>query len=452
MPNFLYERTKNKESIIQYLAVFTVYKIMLEIVYIVAVSYWYSYLGFVYKPVVWKCVLSYVLFEILVCKLERSVSVNGILVNTFFSICITPMLSFYWLADKNTLFLIYEVLFFIILNTVTKGNKKTLVFTWHNDNFKYDTIINVIFIGYVLIAIFLGIKRGGIDARSFSFKSIYDLRSETSNISGIESYLVEWCAKSFFPIFVVYFTYVKKYVKAIICLGTQIFLYLCFGFKAYLLSAIMVMAVYFITKNSEKKNHRSNIRIMIIFFVGLIPSFFSTLKGVFGTVCFSINGVFAMRMLFEPARIQNGYFEFFSQNSKLFFSEGLIGKLLGLNYTYDTAIGFVVTRYLNGADAVSNSNTGIIADSYSQLGLLGIIVIALLMGIIIVLIKRICVYTPSYCIASMFFYPVIMWNDNPLLTNLLTNGLALNIILLILVEGALRLRNRKINKQLIEKV
>ena len=115
MPNFLYERTKNKESIIQYLAVFTVYKIMLEIVYIVAVSYWYSYLGFVYKPVVWKCVLSYVLFEILVCKLERSVSVNGILVNTFFSICITPMLSFYWLADKNTLFLIYEVLFFIIL-------------------------------------------------------------------------------------------------------------------------------------------------------------------------------------------------------------------------------------------------------------------------------------------------------------------------------------------------
>ena len=145
-------------------------------------------------------------------------------------------------------------------------------------------------------------------------------------------------------------------------------------------------------------------------------------------------------MLFEPARIQNGYFDFFSSNNKLFFSEGLIGKLFGLHYPYDNAIGFVITRHLNGIDAVSNSNTGVIADSFSQLGVPGIVIIAILMGAIIVLIKRICIYTPSYCITAMFFYPIFMWNDNPLLTNLLTNGLVLDIILLVLVEGALRSR------------
>ena len=124
----------------------------------------------------------------------------------------------------------------------------------------------------------------------------------------------------------------------------------------------------------------------------------------------------------------------------MFFSEGLIGKLFGLHYPYDDAIGFVITRHLNGIDAVSNSNTGVIADSFSQLGVPGIVIIAILMGAIILFIKKICIYTPSYCITAMFFYPIFMWNDNPLLTNLLTNGLVLDIALLILVEGVLRSR------------
>lgn len=124
----------------------------------------------------------------------------------------------------------------------------------------------------------------------------------------------------------------------------------------------------------------------------------------------------------------------------MFFSEGLIGKLFGLHCPYDDAIGFMITRHLNCIDAVSNSNTGVIAYSFSQLGVPETVIIAMLMDTIIVLSKRICIYTLSCCITAMFFYHFFMWNDNPLLTNLLTNGLVLDIALLILVEGVLRSR------------
>lgn len=440
MANVLVEQVKNKEKLIRYLAAFTIYKILIEYVYVVAVSYWYDYLGFIYSPSISKCVLSYAIFWALICVLDRTVSINGILVNSFFSVCIVPMLSFYWLADKNTLFLMYDVLFFIILNSVAKKKEKKLVVTFGRQFQKYELILNILLFVYVLLCAYLGLKRGGIDARAFSFSSIYNMRSESTGIGGIESYFVEWCTKSIFPILLTYYLYIKHYFKAAIVLVCQVFMYLCFGFKAYILAAIMTLFVYFVTRNSVKKKHESNIRTLIIFILGLIPCTLSKVGGILGAVGFSLNNVFAMRMLYEPARIQNGYFDYFSVNNKLYFSEGLIGKLFGLDYPYNEAIGFVITRHLNGLDAVSNSNTGIIADSYSQLGILGIFFIAILCGLLVLLIKKVCIYTPSYCISAMFFYPVIMWNDNPLLTNLLTNGWFLDIILIILIEGALRNR------------
>lgn len=94
------------------------------------------------------------------------------------------------------------------------------------------------------------------------------------------------------------------------------------------------------------------------FIVLLIPSYFSRMQNIIGKISFKINNVYAMRMLFEPARIEYGYFDFFSSEKKLFFSEGLIGKAFDLNYPYDRPIGFVITNFLNGEDAVNNAIRG----------------------------------------------------------------------------------------------
>ena len=290
----------------------------------------------------------------------------------------------------------------------------------------------------------MGVKRGGVDSRALSFESIYSLRGEAYSQTALEGYLINWCTKALFPTLSIYFVYTKKYTKTIICFVLQIFLYLCYGYKAYLLSAFFGIGLYILEKICWNFKKKTNLIPTMTFIVLLIPSYFSRMQNIIGKISFKINNVYAMRMLFEPARIEYGYFDFFSSEKKLFFSEGLIGKAFDLNYPYDRPIGFVITNFLNGEDAVSNANTGILADSYAELGILGILLIAILSGIMIGLIEKITYDLPIYVVIGILAYPIVMLNDNPLLTNLLTNGWLIDIFMLLLIEGAVKKNNKYI--------
>lgn len=436
------------DKIRYYIAIYLAYKVLLEIAYVQGVSYWYDYLGFVYEPNVIKAVVSYALSIVLLINLPKKLSIDGVLINTYFSICVMPILSFYWLANKATIHVVYVILFFLIFRYVSSLDRSKLRITVFRTSNKYKVALEILFVLYIVLCLYLGIGRGGIDTRAFSFSLIYELRSEGGD-DGIWGYIASWCVKSFFPMFCIYFIYTKRYLKMLICLFLQIFMYLCYGFKAYLLSAIMTVVVYIIGKYCYERKKESNIWILSIFVIGLLPSLFTKAGGLFGALCFSLNNTFAMRMIFEPARIAFGYFEFFSAQNKLYFSEGLIGKLFGLNYPYgNEPIGFVLTRYMNGSSAVSNSNTGIVADSYAQLGVLGIILIPILAGLVILLIKKISRVLPNYFVIATLFYPVFMLNDNPLLTNILTNGWVIDIIMLVLLEGALTARRATLKRNI----
>ena len=430
------------ESRIFYYFIFAVYKVLIEFTYYIGVSHWYSYLGFILQPNYLKCLVSYILFSLCVLIIPRKYSLNGVLVSLFFSISTIPMLSFFWLADKELLFSLYAVLFFCIMACVSRVKVAKLSISINDTFTEYELFITIIFFFYVIACVALGTLRGGIDFRAISFSSIYQLRSEEVTSGIFEAYVSNWCAKAFFPMLTVYYLYTKRRIRVIICLVCQLYLYLCYGYKAYILSAVLTIVVFFVGRFFIKKRIQTNCISLFILIAGLIPCWLSSLKGIVGKIGYIANNTYAMRMLFEPARIANGYFSFFSSNDKLFFSEGLIGKIFGLFYPYDTAIGFVITKFLNGEDAISNSNTGIVADSFSQIGFAGIILIALVAGLLILYLNRLIIRFPTYCIAAAFFYPVVMLNDNPLLTNILTNGWFIDIIMLFLFEKSLEVSQK----------
>lgn len=427
----------------KYMFAYTAYKIMLEFAYAFGVSYWYGYMGFENTPNVGKMILSYIVFWMLVIILPKEPSKYGSLINLYFSICIVPMLSFYWFANRRTIYALLVALFFVILIGSSKLQMKSFV-ALKGRNEQYEFIINIIFIIYICMCIFMGIRRGGIDSRAFSFDFIYSLRAEFYSQTVVEGYLVNWCAKALFPTLSIYFIYRKKYIKVAICISLQVFLYLCYGYKAYLLSAFFGIGLYLIGKYFDLIKKHTNLVALIVFSIMLFPSYFSRIENVIGKIGFKINNVFAMRMLFEPARIEYGYFYFFESIEKLFFSEGLIGKAFDIKYPYDKPIGFIITNFLNGIDAVSNANTGILADSYAELGILGIFLIAIIAGMMFALIEKIAYDLPDYVILGMLAYPVVMLNDNPLLTNLLTNGWIIDIFMIFLFEGAVKKQNPKL--------
>lgn len=430
-------------KLIKYILIYTFYKIMLELAYIIGVSYWYGYMGFLYILNLCKMVVSYLILVALVVVIPKDATKYGTLINFYFSICIIPMLSFYWLANRMTVYVLLVITFFVVMVCSSRVQIPYQMIL-NGENYRYEFVINFIFIIYVFVCIFMGVKRGGVDSRALSFESIYSLRGEAYSQTALEGYLINWCTKALFPTLSIYFVYTKKYTKTIICFVLQIFLYLCYGYKAYLLSAFFGIGLYILEKICWNFKKKTNLIPTMTFIVLLIPSYFSRMQNIIGKISFKINNVYAMRMLFEPARIEYGYFDFFSSEKKLFFSEGLIGKAFDLNYPYDRPIGFVITNFLNGEDAVSNANTGILADSYAELGILGILLIAILSGIMIGLIEKITYDLPIYVVIGILAYPIVMLNDNPLLTNLLTNGWLIDIFMLLLIEGAVKKNNKYI--------
>ena len=337
------------------------------------------------------------------------------------------------MANRSFLGVYCYCLFFLILILSVSSNKKKLIVKGECKTFK--KILFIIFVLYLIICLAMGVQRGGIDARAFSFTEIYQMRAEYDDSSGISGYLASWCAKSMFPIFTSYFLYLDKKKYVFLCILAQLFLYFCFGYKGYLFSIFFVVFLYYTLK---KYNSSQNDTVILLGFILLSSlSLLIYFEGILGIIGKNVSSVFAMRMLFEPSRIAFGYIDFFSGEEKLYFSEGIIGHLLGIPYRFNEPIGYVLTKYMNGIDVISNSNTGIISDSYAELGMCGVVIISCLTGFIFKFIERATNYIPSFVVMASLGHPIVILNATPLLTNILTNGWALDIILLMIINGSL---------------
>ena len=94
-------------------------------------------------------------------------------------------------------------------------------------------MFDFIFVVYVMMTVYLIAKRGGIDSRAFDFKNVYKIRSEYDNLGSIDGYLVNWCAKAFFPVMSSYMFLRKKIIPLVLAFLLQIGLYLSYGYKTF---------------------------------------------------------------------------------------------------------------------------------------------------------------------------------------------------------------------------
>lgn len=424
-------KIRNMNVWMKQLLLFELYKIVIEMAYMLGVHAKYEYMHFGLDINIGKFWISNVIYLIFLVLLpRRNEKISGIL-KFFLTISVTPFISLYWLTNQPSLFAIYTAGMFIVLELILNIELPQYHFI-ELSSATCRAVLEGVFWIYVISVVYFCIKRGGVDIRAFSFDTIYALRSEKVSFGILGNYMVSWCAKVFFPIFLAYYAYCRKYVKAIVCVILQLLMYLCFGFKAYLIIIGLVLGMIVIGRY-----FKDTFKVLLTSLTCLaIPSCLVPLLYE-SKLIYLLNGTYTMRMLFEPAKIKFYYFEYFSSNFKLHFSEGLIGKLFILNYPYDEPIGFVITRYIAGENEISNSNTGIIADAFSNAGFGGMICVAVMLAIVLIAIGALSTDIPSYLLFAMLGYLCVCLNDNAFLTNLLTNGWLVFIVMIVFVNGAL---------------
>ena len=391
----------------------SIYKITLEIIYATIISPLFSYEGLVLEPNLIYCLISYSLFYLLlfITPKKRELPSHQ-LSGLFFFTTITPLLSLFWQANKDIFYVIYASICYVVLSLILRYIKPFRIPFYKKDRNVYR-VVHLVFCSAVCLLILYTITNGTIDARALDFSSVYELRNETKAL-GIWAYVVNWLGKLLLPFcIVIYMCKRQKKLFLISCL-MQVYLYLCTGNKTTLFSVILIIGCTYLLRNNKFKLGIPKLYSCIILGSALLYIFMDFKMSI---------AIFPTRQLVLPALISFNHYDFFSQNTMLYFSESLLGWLMGTHSPYSMLSTFLVSS------GEGNANTGYLADAYDNGGFFVMVMFTVLLALILLFIDSVSRFsTKKFQYSALMVYQVATLNDAPLLTMLLTGGLGFLLI------------------------
>lgn len=393
-------------------------KIMLELFYTFLVSPIYAYEGMIDKFNLVKYLISWILYIMIVYFLMK---VNNKLYKFFlhfeFIITILPILICYSLADKENAYMLYVFICFLLQVFILMGsNKKQKKYSCYFEDMqkKYSYVIIPIILAVIVIVIryngFHGLK-------AFDTVYLYDeIRSKTQ-YPPLFSYLVMWTRIVFIPFFIVYTIYKKKYLKTLFFIFLQLLLYMGTGAKFTYLIVLVIIATYILSKARFMLYYMYLGLILLISFIFLVKYRF-------------IVSFLGERFLFGPAINKFWYYDFFSRYPKIYFSDTIFGKVLGLYYQYTHTSGqLIFSEHFRDKMFDSNSITGVFGESYAQLGFLGMLFFSVIIAYFIKIISKTSEGLDISIKCAMLSIFIVLMNDAGFLTIFFSGGLFIIIFL-----------------------
>lgn len=403
------KKTKSThKTIISNLIIHFIYLSVLDIIYINTISPLYKYAGFTNDLRSDKIIISFLLLALIVILLpNKNKSVSQTVLKLHFIVIIIPLLSIYSMVNLSTVFTLMVVSCFILQIILIKFLPNFQIKTIKNG--KYFTVFILGVLSLMTYLYLFTTQRINISALDFSV--IYEIRS-SRKINSFMAYLITWQFRIINPVLMVLTYMRKKYLLMSAIITLQILTYLMYPNKEIILSIILIastIAIY------EKRKEFIKPFILFLLFGMLISiSIYEYYEDI------TLLSIIPFRLLNVPALMKFEHFEFFSNNEKLFYSEGLIGKVLGIKYKYSVPSGMLIQDGMWG-----NANTGYIAYAFSNAGYGGMIVMSLLLVFVLKYIDSLVIKYNKGIIFSLLVYPMLILNDGDLLTLLLSGGLFL---------------------------
>lgn len=431
----IYKKKKVSDNRKLWLLLF-LYKCAIEIAYYFVVSPVYEPVLF-WNPDRTAFYISTCLMLILIVTMPSDTERASFYVCLLFDmLSVIPMLSLYWMINQKLYVIAMVAAMDIIIHILLRiPIRKKLVFQIFEG--RSASLVKVIFVVYILTIIYFVTRSNGINIRllTLSDDAVYSVRETISYGPFIMPYIFEWDQKVLFPFFFGIGLCEKKKTYIIGSLASQILLFLCYGNKITILIICLMIALYI---SFKLKKRCGNVIVMGAAGIMAVLPLLYTIP-LFEKIGRAINWLGAMRTIFLPAMIKFNYFDFFSTHEYLYFSEGQIGRLLGIKYPYNNTIGVVVSNYFYG-EGNGNNNAGVIADAYANMGFAGMLLIAVIFALSFRMMDLLTGYFPlevKIMVISLF---AVYMNDNAFLTTLLTNGLFVMIVIVGIYNTAYKKR------------
>jgi hypothetical protein len=410
---------KIKKSTIWAFVTLVLFRIVLDLAYYYVIHPHWGYAGFTLDLNNLKLVESYLLLFIIFILMPKSTKkLSNVLIWIMVLVSYMPMLTFFAFTDAPRAYMYavsgFWVLVFLLLYVPMP--KVAL------PSLKQGRVIRyAIFIGLGTVVVFLIFRYLGISF-SLDLLDVYEVRSEYI-AAGIPlgGYLIPWMGKIVNPIFFALFLRQRRWLLVALTIVVQLIIFSATGHKGYLFILPFVFALIWII---QRKNP--------LLYMGL---------GLFGVVLagwllssladnYLVSSLFTRRTLMIPGQLSFTYYDFFSQNDLVYLSASRLGFFA--SYPYQIAPPYLIGGVYFGAPTM-NANTGITGDAFMNFGFFGLVLWGVLLAVILRLIDTCGRHVDLRLGVAVIAAPALSLTNSGLLTNILTHGLWLALLLLYLL-------------------
>lgn len=287
----------------------------------------------------------------------------------------------------------------------------------------------VILIGFGLLLLIPIQLTFGLTLKIPSLAEVYDVRSDfrsTLQTAGpLAGYAVAWFGRTVMPILVVEGLVSRRWSLSIAGLFGEALIFSISGSKSVALSGFFLAALWVI--------YRPGGRRMGLLIASSLTSvvLLSVIADVFGGVL-TLASLFIRRALVTPGLLTGDFYEFYSSHPMILLGSSILRPLAG--YRYDATPPFVIGAVYFG-DVTRAANVNIWGDAFANFGLTGIIIFAILFGLVLWVFNSLAQGRSSAMTCLMLGVPSLMLTNSAFLTVLITHGLALTVLLAALLPA-----------------
>jgi hypothetical protein len=288
--------------------------------------------------------------------------------------------------------------------------------------------LRLILFGAAWLYIIAVLLMGGAAYINFDFSRIYDLRREAAdNLPGMFGYISPLVAQVIIPTGFVLCLLYKKRLMAILLLLASALVFALTTHKSTLFIPFMLLFIYTVSL-SKNLIFKFNVGLLLVVTIATIDfwlwkNYSQDFFGWTGTLTLA-------RVFFLPSQLNYVYYDFFSRNEWVWFSDSKLTLGL-LDYPYTLGVPHLIgLEYFNSKSA--GANTGWLGSGYMQAGFFGLILYAVIIAAIFRYIDACARLSGERAlITAMLAVPVTtLFSSADLPTTMLTHGMLLCLILI----------------------
>lgn len=386
-------------------------RLLLDYVYIKVVSPVYFYLGLTVSVTVLGEVLSWVVLALMIILMNSIISVDtrnnkGAIVLAILLCCSgIPTTTIIACFEVSPLFSILISIYWFLIVLLYKRKSKFKIKRIYSKIIGSEVLLYVIFFILAFSVILVVVRYTGITV-TFDLTEVYTLRTnfKSDNIPSLLQYPF-FTSTMVMPVILVYALSRKKYFMVAFSVSIQLLAFFADGRKSTLFMLVLTVAGYFLIRNFNAR--LIPIGAFAIVILGCLE------KWIFST-SFFINYV-VRRLFLLPAYLQYAYYDFFSEHTKDFLRQSILGRV-GFESPYSDSIPRLIGKGYYGG---SYANNGLFSDAFANFGVFGVILYPILLVLALKLLDtcsknlsvNICIgviFIVAYSFLSTFYFTVML--------------------------------------------